>query len=190
MKLKRKKKAIDKTLPLVAAGAGAVVLGAIALLLGSRRRRQKTKGVVQEATAPVRHAGREYDDVTLARKVESEILRDPDAPKGAIAVSAQHGVVELRGVVGGAEELEALGKAAAKVTGVQGVTNLLHTPGSEPKQARGRERWDGRSRGPLRSAAAGPRCPGPRPARVSAVRSRPLPGGPSTPACRPPCRTR
>ena len=135
MKLKRNKKAIDKALPLVAAGAGAVVLGAIALLLGSRRRRQKAKGVVQEATSPVRHAGREYDDVTLARKVESEILRDADAPKGAVAVSAQHGVVELRGVVGDAEELEALGKAAAKVTGVQGVNNLLHTPGSEPKHS-------------------------------------------------------
>jgi osmotically-inducible protein OsmY len=136
MKLKRKKKATNRVLPLVAVGAGLVALaGAIAFLLGSRRRRQKAKGAVQEATAPVRHAGREYDDVTLARKVESEILRDAGASKGAVAVSAQHGVVELRGVVEDEEELKGLGEAAAKVSGVKDVTNLLHTPGTEPKHA-------------------------------------------------------
>jgi hypothetical protein len=135
MKLKRKKKPSIGALPLVAAGAAVVVLGAVALLLGSRRRREKAKGAVQEATSPVRHAGREYDDVTLARKVESEILRDADAPKGAVAVSAQHGVVELRGEVTNPEVLKSLGEAAAKVSGVQGVNNLLHTPGSEPKHS-------------------------------------------------------
>ena len=136
MKLKRnKKKPIDKALPFVAIGVAVAVLGAIAVLLGSRTRRQKAKGAVEEATSPIRHAGREYDDVTLARKVESEILRDADAPKGAVAVSAQHGTVELRGVVEDLEQLEALGAAAAKVTGVQDVNNLLHTPGTEPKHS-------------------------------------------------------
>ena len=135
MKLNPKKKASNKALPIVAVVAAVGVLGAIAVLLGSRKRRQKAKGAVQEATSPVRHAGREYDDVTLARKVESEILRYADAPKGTVAVSAQHGVVELRGVVGDPEELRALGTAAAKVSGVKGVNNLLHTPGSPPKHS-------------------------------------------------------
>jgi osmotically-inducible protein OsmY len=135
MKLNPKKKASNKTLPLVAVGAAVAVLGAIAVLLGSRRRRQKAKGAVQEATSPVRHAGREYDDVTLARKVESEILRDADVPKGDVVVSAQNGVVELRGQVKRPEDLKDLGAAAANVAGVQGVNNLLHTPGSEPKHS-------------------------------------------------------
>src|SRR5918994_5632988 len=135
MNRKRKKKTTDRPLPLAAVGAGlAGVAGAIAFL-GSRSRRQKAKGAVQEATTPLRHAGREYDDVTLARKVESEILRDAGASKGSVAVSAQHGVVELRGVIGDEEELQALGEAAAKVSGVKGVNNLLHTPGTEPKHA-------------------------------------------------------
>ena len=135
MNRKRKKKTTDRSLPLAAVGAGlAGVAGAIAFL-GSRSRRQKAKGAVQEATTPLRHAGREYDDVTLARKVESEILRDAGASKGSVAVSAQHGVVELRGVIGNEEELQALGEAAAKVSGVKGVNNLLHTPGTEPKHA-------------------------------------------------------
>ena len=135
MKLKRKKKASNRVLPLVALGAGLVALAGAIVFLGSRSRRQKAKGAVQEATTPLRHAGREYDDVTLARKVESEILRDAGASKGAVAVSAQHGVVELRGVVEDEGELKALGEAAEKVSGVKGVTNLLHTPGTEPKHS-------------------------------------------------------
>ena len=146
MKLKRKKKTSIGALPLVAGGAAVAVPGAVALLLGSRRRREKAKGAVQEATSPVRHAGREYDDVTLARKVESEILRDADAPKGAVAVSAQHGVVELRGEVTNPEVLKSLGEAAAKVSGVQGVNNLLHTPGSEPKHSPASDPEDVRER--------------------------------------------
>ncbi len=39
------------------------------------------------------------DDVTLARKVESEIFRDADVPKGQINVNAENGVIVLRGEV-------------------------------------------------------------------------------------------
>ena len=37
----------------------------------------------------------DYDDVTLARKVESEIFRSHDAPKGSVSVNAENGVVFL-----------------------------------------------------------------------------------------------
>ena len=37
--------------------------------------------------------------MTLARKVESEIFRAADAPKGAVSVNAENGVVFLRGEV-------------------------------------------------------------------------------------------
>jgi len=93
------------------------------------------KGAAHEATSPVRREGREYDDVTLARKVESEIFRPADAPKGSVSVNVQNGIVELRGEVKRPEDVEALGEAAAKVEGVKDVHNLLHTPGTPPKHS-------------------------------------------------------
>ena len=115
---------------LIVAGVGAVV--AAVAVLGNRRRRQAVKGAAAEATASVRQSGREYDDVTLARKVESELFRSDDAPKDKVSVNAQHGTVELRGEVERQDEIDALGEAAAKVAGVEDVHNLLHTPGAEP----------------------------------------------------------
>lgn len=93
------------------------------------------KGAARKTTAPVRHADRDYDDVTLTHKVESEILGPPGAPKGAVSVNASYGVVELRGQVERQEDVKALGDAAAKVAGVKDVHNLLHTPGSPPKHS-------------------------------------------------------
>ena len=71
----------------------------------------------------------EPDDVTLARKVESEIFGDADVPKGQINVNAEEGKVVLRGEVQSAEMIEELVSKARKVQGVQDVENLLHTPG-------------------------------------------------------------
>lgn len=102
---------------------------------GARYAGGVAKGTAFEATAPARQAGREYDDVTLARKVETEILRPADAPKSAISVNARDGVVELRGEVKQPEDIKALGDAAANVRGVKDVHNLLHTPGSPPKHS-------------------------------------------------------
>jgi osmotically-inducible protein OsmY len=92
-------------------------------------------GVAHTAAAPMRSSDREYDDVTLARKVETEIFRPPDAPKDRVSVNVQHGIVELRGEVAGAEDVESLGAAAQRVEGVKEVHNLLHTPGSPPKHS-------------------------------------------------------
>lgn len=122
-------------LPLAAKGlavAGVGAVGGAVALLGSKRRRQAVKVAAAKVTAPVRQSTRDYDDTTLARKVESEIFGSEDFPKGAISVNAQHGTVELRGQVEREEEIEAIGAAAAKVAGVDDVHNLLHTPGSEP----------------------------------------------------------
>lgn len=70
------------------------------------------------------------DDVTLARKVETEIFRDADAPKDRISVNTEHGVVYLRGEVKRPEQITALAAAAEKVEGVKRVENLLHLPGT------------------------------------------------------------
>ena len=71
------------------------------------------------------------DDVTLARKVETEIFRDADVPKGQINVNAEEGVIVLRGEVGRPEIIDDLVEKARKVQGVKDVENLLHTPGQE-----------------------------------------------------------
>jgi osmotically-inducible protein OsmY len=69
------------------------------------------------------------DDVTLARKVETEIFRAHDAPKGTVSVDVQAGVVYLRGEAA-PEWIERLATEARAVEGIQGVKNLLHTPGT------------------------------------------------------------
>jgi osmotically-inducible protein OsmY len=71
------------------------------------------------------------DDTTLARKVESEIFRDPDVPKGQINVNAEDGVVILRGEVERSELIADLEEKTRSVQGVKGVENLLHVPGEE-----------------------------------------------------------
>jgi osmotically-inducible protein OsmY len=110
----------------VAAAAGVVAAatrGGRALLGG------KTRAL---ANAMTPSAGRDYDDVTLARKVESEIFRDADSPKGQVSVNAESGVVYLRGQVKNPEQMKALEAAARKVDGVKDVNNLLHMPNTEP----------------------------------------------------------
>jgi osmotically-inducible protein OsmY len=70
------------------------------------------------------------DDVTLAHKVETEIFRAADAPKGTVSVDVQAGVATLRGEVDDQQWIEKLGDEAGHVQGIQGVQNLLHTPGT------------------------------------------------------------
>jgi osmotically-inducible protein OsmY len=70
------------------------------------------------------------DDVTLARKVETEIFRSGEAPKGGVSVNAENGVVFLRGVVDDQDWVDRLGADAGRVQGVKEVRNLLHLPGT------------------------------------------------------------
>jgi osmotically-inducible protein OsmY len=76
------------------------------------------------------------DDNTLKDKVESEIFRPADAPKGSILVSVANGIVELRGECD-TEWSERLESEAGKVTGVRGVRNLTHRPGETPPNIAG-----------------------------------------------------
>src|SRR4051812_41049928 len=85
---------------LLGAGIGAA---AAVHLLGRKRltyAAHKAKGVVATATPSMPgHGLTDPDDVTLARKVETEIFRAPDAPKGQVSVDVQAGVAYLRGAV-------------------------------------------------------------------------------------------
>ena len=89
----------------------------------------KAKGAVATAT-PTGTGLEDPDDVTLARKVETEIFRAPDAPKGDVSVDVQRGVAHLRGEVADEQWITRLGQEAEKVEGVKGVENLLHRPGT------------------------------------------------------------
>jgi len=70
------------------------------------------------------------NDETLKSKVESEIFRDAEAPKGQVNVNAQFGVVQLRGEVESQELIDDLVARARSVQGVVRVENLLHVPGT------------------------------------------------------------
>jgi osmotically-inducible protein OsmY len=98
-------------------------------------RAQYAGGVVKGAAAeavPVggrEDAGERLNDAGLAAKVESEIFRDADAPKGDVSVNVEDGMVYLRGQVDSPEAITQLERAAREVEGVRGVENLLHGPG-------------------------------------------------------------
>jgi osmotically-inducible protein OsmY len=89
------------------------------------------EGMKQKATHLKEQKKPQPDDVTLARKVEAEIFRDSDVPKGEINVNAEDGVVYLRGEVTEPDMIEDLEAKARNVQGVLGVENLLHAPGQE-----------------------------------------------------------
>jgi osmotically-inducible protein OsmY len=91
----------------------------------------QAEGLVQKAKHLEEEPKPQPDDVTLTRKVETEIFRDADIPKGQINVNAENGKVYLRGEVGELELIKDLEKRARKVQGVQEVENLLHLPGTE-----------------------------------------------------------
>jgi osmotically-inducible protein OsmY len=92
----------------------------------------KAKGAVSSAKPSAVTGDRieDVDDVTLARKVETEIFRDPESPKGQVSVDVQAGVANLRGEVADEGWIAKLADEAAKVDGVKGVNNLLHRPGT------------------------------------------------------------
>jgi len=74
------------------------------------------------------------DDATLVARVESELYRDPEVPKGRMNLDAASGVVTLRGEVEPAWVDEVAARVAA-VEGVVRVENLLHPPGTPAPHA-------------------------------------------------------
>jgi osmotically-inducible protein OsmY len=121
----RKSKSVASEVPkraaqAIGAGAGVVTI----IVLSGRRRRKATVGRVVGLVR--RRNSNDLNDPTLAHKVESEIFRGDDVPKGSINVNAENGVIYLRGEVSDPEQVERLGKAARSVSGVREVKNLLH----------------------------------------------------------------
>jgi osmotically-inducible protein OsmY len=134
---------------------------AVAYLADPQRGRARRAQLADQGAATVRHAAREAeravrvvastaegkiealtnggtrvaatDDVTLRDRAESILFRDPKVPKGSINISAERGIIVLRGEVPDTRMRNKLGREAEKVEGVWGVNNLLHLPG-EPAE--------------------------------------------------------
>src|SRR5215204_6675254 len=80
----------------------------------------------------------DMDDVTLTRKVETEIFRPKGAPKGKVDVNAVDGVIWLRGEVKNQSQMQSIEKAVRAVPEVKDVENLLHLPKTPaPSRTRG-----------------------------------------------------
>jgi BON domain len=88
------------------------------------RRRAATKRPDRARSA----APKDLDDVTIARKVETELFRDPSVPKGHIDINVVGGVAWLRGEVKSPEEIKRLAEQAQAIPEVKRVENLLHLP--------------------------------------------------------------
>ena len=117
-RLRRGRRALDQLLKRTSDGAAGVPLS-----------------MVQPQTGP-----RPADDLTLRDRVESEVLRSPDLPKGKINFDVESGVVTVRGQVDNALRIARIEKAVLRVPGVRGVENLLHvsgTPAPNKAEARG-----------------------------------------------------
>jgi osmotically-inducible protein OsmY len=124
---------------LITLGLGAAAVAAAVRWL-DRDKLNRVKGAIATATPSIGDRIEDVDDVTLARKVETEIFRPADAPKGDVSIDVQAGVVYLRGMVADGQWIERLADGAKKVDGVKGVKNLLHRPGTpapaaEPRRA-------------------------------------------------------
>jgi BON domain-containing protein len=89
----------------------------------------EARGMAQRATHPRSSQEPAPDDITLARKVETELFRDAAVPKGSINVNVENGRVILRGECD-TDMVVRLGAEAARIPGVRTVENLLHPPGT------------------------------------------------------------
>jgi osmotically-inducible protein OsmY len=116
---RRRKVTIDRLSGLVRRHGKRAVKGSVA----------RANALKQKSTHLREEAKPQPDDVTLARKVETEIFRGADVPKGKINVNAENGKIVLRGEADSPEMIDELVAKARSVQGVQDVENLLHTPG-------------------------------------------------------------
>lgn len=138
----------------LSAALGALLAYAFDPDRGRGRRAQtldRTAGAIRKAGRSVQRAGRRAgataaglsarathlrdesdpeNDATLAHKVESELFRDPDVPKGRIDVNAEDGTVVLRGVASDLGQIEAIEAMVRSIGGVRDVRNLLHIEGT------------------------------------------------------------
>ena len=126
--VQRKVRRGPSTTERIATIAGVVgVAGAVAFVV-SKVARRKAAGRAKGAIKGV-GGGKDYDDATLAHKVETVLFRPDDVPKGKINVNVEYGKVVLRGEADTQEMIDDLVRRAKEIEGVERVESLLHLPG-------------------------------------------------------------
>jgi hypothetical protein len=70
------------------------------------------------------------DDETLRQRVESHLFRDRHVPKGNLNITAEHGMIILRGELDSPLEIAQLEERVRHIAGVRGVQNLMHPHGT------------------------------------------------------------
>src|SRR3954469_24181255 len=88
-----------------------------------RQRKQRAASQRRASQQP-----KPLDDVTITRKVESEVFRSTKVDKGKISVNTADGVVWLRGEAKNPEQVKELEAKTAAIPEVKRVENLLHLP--------------------------------------------------------------
>lgn len=96
---------------------------------------RRTSATVYGVTQKVKHRRPEEisfpNNPDLVARVESELFRDPDIPKGSININAEYdGKIVVRGQVEDVGQIKAIERAIKRVRGVWEVENLLHLPGT------------------------------------------------------------
>jgi len=114
--------------------AGGVARARGVLNRGRRRAKRAGRAIgaraygISQRLQHLKEEPKSYDDATLAHKVESELFRPADVPKGKILVNAVDGVVQLRGEADTPEMIDDLVRRTRKIQGVREVESLLHVP--------------------------------------------------------------
>lgn len=71
------------------------------------------------------------DDRTLLDRIESQVFRDNEVPKGALNLNVVDGVAVLRGAVLEPALIQRFEERVRSVAGVRGVQNLMHLAGTD-----------------------------------------------------------
>ena len=71
---------------------------------------------------------KQLDDVSITRKVETELFRDRKIAKGKISINTAEGVVFVRGEAKNPELINEIERRINEIPEVKGVENLLHLP--------------------------------------------------------------
>ena len=87
------------------------------------QQQQRSSGTKRRNTKP-----KQLDDVSITRKVETELFRDRKIAKGKISINTAEGVVFVRGEAKNPELINEIERRINEVPEVKGVENLLHLP--------------------------------------------------------------
>jgi osmotically-inducible protein OsmY len=126
----RRKKAIDRV-------GGTVRRFSRRTARFGRHMASDARGMARRMAARGEHH-RPETDAALVSKIESEVFRTSDYPKGSVSINAENGIVVLRGQVDRPDQIRRLEGAVRKIDGVLSVENLLHLPGTPAPTSQGR----------------------------------------------------